>query len=60
MGEPASPAVTWEAAGVGPPSGTVTFAFTDVVASTRLWEVAPDAMRVALVRHDEIVQAVDR
>jgi class 3 adenylate cyclase len=34
------------------PSGTVTFLFTDIEGSTRLWEQYPDAMRAALVRHD--------
>ncbi len=42
------------------PSGTVTFLFTDVEGSTRLLETAPDAMRVALVRHDEIAQTAIR
>ncbi len=37
------------------PSGTVTFMFTDIEASARLWEQQPDAMRMALQRHDEIV-----
>ena len=37
------------------PSGTVTFLFTDVEGSTRLWDEHPDAMRVALSRHDEIL-----
>ncbi len=37
------------------PSGTVTFLFTDVEGSTRLWEDHPEAMRPALARHDEIV-----
>jgi predicted ATPase/class 3 adenylate cyclase len=36
-------------------SGTVTFLFTDIEGSTRLWESAPEEMRVALARHDEIV-----
>src|SRR4029079_3837926 len=31
------------------PSGTVTFLLTDVEGSTPLWEVAPEAMRLALV-----------
>jgi predicted ATPase/DNA-binding CsgD family transcriptional regulator len=35
----------------------VTFLFTDVEGSTRLWEGAPAAMRAALVRHDEILRA---
>jgi predicted ATPase/class 3 adenylate cyclase len=38
------------------PSGTVTFLFTDLEGSTRLWEEHPDAMGAALARHDEIVQ----
>jgi predicted ATPase len=31
--------------------------FTDVVGSTTLWEVAPDAMRVAIARHDALLHA---
>ncbi|HEY8744987.1 MAG TPA: adenylate/guanylate cyclase domain-containing protein, partial [Chloroflexota bacterium] len=43
------------------PTGTVTFLFTDVEGSTRLWEQQPEAMRQALVRHDAIIDAeVDR
>ena len=38
------------------PSGTVTFLFTDLEGSTRLWEEFPDAMRAALARHDEILR----
>jgi len=38
------------------PSGTVTFLFTDVEGSTRLWEEHPEAMRPALARHDAIVR----
>jgi predicted ATPase/class 3 adenylate cyclase len=38
------------------PSGTVTFLFTDIVRSTRLWDIAPGAMRDALERHDAIVR----
>src|SRR5690242_3132938 len=37
------------------PSGTVTFLFTDLEGSTRLWEEHPDAMKSALARHDAIV-----
>jgi predicted ATPase/class 3 adenylate cyclase len=39
------------------PSGTVTFLFTDIEGSTRLWEEHPDSMRGALARHDELVRA---
>ena len=39
------------------PSGTVTFLFTDVEGSTRLWETAPEAMRSALERHDNILRS---
>lgn len=42
----------------GPPTGTVTFLFTDVEGSTRLWEGAPRAMAAALQRHDEILRRV--
>ncbi len=39
------------------PTGTVTFLFTDVEGSTRLWENHPGEMRDALARHDEIVRS---
>jgi predicted ATPase/class 3 adenylate cyclase len=38
------------------PSGTVTFMFTDLVVSTRLWEQEPDEMSAALARHDGILR----
>jgi class 3 adenylate cyclase len=38
------------------PVGTVTFLFTDLEGSTRLWEERPEAMRGALARHDEILR----
>ena len=42
------------------PSGTVTFLFTDIEGSTRLWEHHPEGMRVALARHDELLrQAIE-
>jgi predicted ATPase/class 3 adenylate cyclase len=40
-----------------PASGTLTFLFTDVEGSTRLWERFPEAMKAALERHDRILQA---
>jgi predicted ATPase/class 3 adenylate cyclase len=40
------------------PSGTVTFLFTDLEGSTRLWEEHPAAMQAALARHDEILRGV--
>ncbi len=36
-------------------SRTLAFLFTDVEGSTRLWDQQPDAMRVALAQHDEIL-----
>ena len=39
------------------PSGTVTFLFTDVEGSTRLWESDRKAMEVALAEHDRLIQA---
>ncbi len=43
--------------GVERPSGTVTFLFTDIEASTQLWESHPREMTVALARHDEIIHS---
>ncbi len=40
----------------GAPTGTVTFLFTDVEGSTRLWERHTAAMEDALARHDEILR----
>ncbi len=40
----------------GPPTGTVTFLFTDIEGSTRLWREHPDEMGAALARHDELVR----
>ncbi len=45
----------------GLPTGTVTFLFTDIEGSTRLWEQWPAEMAAALERHDAIIRdAVDR
>ena len=41
-----------------PPSGTVTFLFTDVEGSTELWEREPEAMRSALELHDGLLRGV--
>ena len=37
-------------------SGVVTFFFTDIESSTRLWELDAERMRLALARHDEIAR----
>ena len=43
------------------PSGTVTFLFTDLEGSTRLWQHDEDAMEVAVARHFEILdEAITR
>ena len=39
-----------------PPSGVVTFLFTDIEGSTRRWEADADAMRSALMVHDEVLR----
>jgi predicted ATPase/class 3 adenylate cyclase/Tfp pilus assembly protein PilF len=38
------------------PTGTVTFLFTDIEGSTKLWERSPKAMQTALARHDKILR----
>jgi class 3 adenylate cyclase len=40
------------------PTGTVTFLFTDIEGSTRLWERDSEAMSRALSRHDELLRNV--
>jgi len=37
------------------PSGTVTFLFTDIESSTKLWEIVPEKMKIALSRHHAIL-----
>jgi predicted ATPase/class 3 adenylate cyclase len=51
-------AVSEHAGGPGVlPSGTVTFLFTDVEGSTRLWAADKDAMSASLLVHDAILRA---
>jgi predicted ATPase/class 3 adenylate cyclase len=38
------------------PSGTVSFLFTDVENSTRLWDESPEVMSHAMPHHDELVR----
>ena len=38
------------------PSGVVTFLFTDIEGSTRRWESDADAMRSALLKHDDLLR----
>ncbi|MEZ4518553.1 MAG: hypothetical protein R3C44_17605 [Chloroflexota bacterium] len=40
------------------PTGTLTFLFTDIEGSTPLWEQFPTDMRSAMVRQDEIIEAI--
>jgi predicted ATPase/class 3 adenylate cyclase len=41
---------------MGHPTGTVTFLFTDIEGSTRLWEMRPQPMDRALQRHDALLR----
>src|SRR5262245_23765796 len=43
---------------IPPPSGTLTFLFTDIEGSTRLWEERFEAMGGAVARHDELLRSV--
>ncbi len=38
------------------PSGTVTFLYTDIEGSTRIWQEKPQAMAISQARHDEILR----
>src|SRR4051794_11203398 len=38
------------------PRGTVTFFFTDIEGSTRMWEEHPSAMQGALAQHDTLLR----
>jgi predicted ATPase/class 3 adenylate cyclase/Tfp pilus assembly protein PilF len=42
------------------PTGTITFLFTDIEGSTKLWESNPNEMNLALSKHDSILrQAIE-
>jgi len=38
------------------PTGTVTFLFTDIEGSTKLWDKHPEAMKAALAEHDSVLK----
>ena len=38
------------------PTGTISSLFTDIEGITKLWDAHPDAMRVALARHDVLLR----
>jgi predicted ATPase/class 3 adenylate cyclase len=52
--------VVWATVGarMNPPSGHVTFLFTDIERSSHLWEMHPQAMGRSLSVHDELMRAV--
>ena len=54
-----SPAVPVEPDGAELPAGTLTFLLTDIEGSSRLWESEPEAMEVALHRHDRLLARVE-
>ena len=55
-GDAPAPARVPPPAGSPLPTGVVTFMLTDVVGSTRLWEIAPTATAEAIARHEELVR----
>src|SRR5216110_1476452 len=62
-GNPAASAEAAAASPAGPDeaellAGTVTFLLTDIEGSTRLWEAVPEAMEVALERHNRLLTGV--
>ena len=40
------------------PSGTVTFLFSDIEGSTKLWEQHPELMKVDLAAHDGLLRRI--
>jgi predicted ATPase/class 3 adenylate cyclase/DNA-binding XRE family transcriptional regulator len=53
---PSLPTLPLPTAHTAPPSGAVTFLFTDIEGSTTRWERHKEAMRLALTRHDAILR----
>ncbi|MBI5304075.1 MAG: tetratricopeptide repeat protein [Chloroflexi bacterium] len=43
---------------MSPSNPTMTFLFTDIEGSTKLWEQHPDAMQAALARHDALLRGI--
>src|ERR1700680_509180 len=41
--------------GVSLPTGTVTFLFSDIEGSTQRWETHPEAMKIAVARHEQLM-----
>ncbi len=41
------------------PSGTVTFLFTDIEGSTKLWERFPEGMKESLAKHDTLPRIIE-
>ncbi|WP_075089647.1 adenylate/guanylate cyclase domain-containing protein [Verrucomicrobium spinosum] len=40
------------------PTGTITFLFSDIEGSTKKWDQHPDAMQVALGKHDRMLREI--
>ena len=40
------------------PTGTITFLFTDIEGSTKLWELYPDDMHRAMMQHDAVIEKI--
>ncbi len=55
MRQQARQPLPWDTSLVGGPSGTLTFLFTDVEGSTRLWQADEEVMREAVARHDALL-----
>jgi predicted ATPase/class 3 adenylate cyclase len=56
MSSPDNPGgVPMDGGELGPPSGVITFLFTDIEGSTRRWEADAEEMRAALALHDDVL-----